>query len=250
MRRLSGKTAIVTGASRGIGEAIATRLHEEGANLVLVSRGARDGRSLEDRLKQRVTFVEGSVTEPATAQAAIAAAQAAGGVDVLVNNAGIDFTGSLLDTVEADVRRVFETNFFGSLWMLVGVAKELKARGGGSIVNITSRLASIGVPTTSIYAASKGAVLSLTRAAAVEWAPAGIRVNAVAPGLTETAILTEWVSDQPDPEVFRAGLRDQIPQRRFASPKDVAAAVAFLASDDSAHITGATIPVDGGYTAA
>ena len=107
---------------------------------------------------------------------------------MLVNNVGIDFTGRLLDTVEDDARRVFETNFFGSLWMLVRVAREFAARGGGSIVNITSRLATIGVPTMAIYGASKGALLALTRWAAVELAPHGIRVNAVAPGLTETAL--------------------------------------------------------------
>jgi NAD(P)-dependent dehydrogenase (short-subunit alcohol dehydrogenase family) len=102
---------------------------------------------------------------------------------VLVNNAGVDFTSDLLETRQTDVRRIFEANFFGAMWMLQRVARDLKRRGeGGSIVNITSRLASIGVPTMATYAASKGALLALTRAAAVELGPLGIRVNAVAPG--------------------------------------------------------------------
>jgi NAD(P)-dependent dehydrogenase (short-subunit alcohol dehydrogenase family) len=121
--------------------------------------------------------------------------------------------------------------------------------GGGSIVNITSRTASVGIPTMSLYSASKGALASLTRAAAVEWAPLGIRVNAVAPGLTDTPLARAWFDQQPEPESFRQGVEAAIPQRRLATPEDVAAAVLFLASDDSRHVTGVTLAVDGGYTA-
>jgi NAD(P)-dependent dehydrogenase (short-subunit alcohol dehydrogenase family) len=250
MRRLEGKTAIVTGATMGIGEAIARRLGEEGARLVLVAREPERGEALAAELGEGARFVAGSVTDPGAADAAVVAAADTGGVDVLVNNAGIDFTAELLRSDEKDVRRVFEINFFGALWMLKRVAAELRGRGGGSIVNVTSRLASIGVPTMTIYAASKGALLALTRCAAVELAPAGIRINAVAPGLTATPLLEEWVAGQPDPESFRAQLAEAIPQRRFARPEDVAAAVAYLAADESAHVTGASIPIDGGYTAA
>jgi NAD(P)-dependent dehydrogenase (short-subunit alcohol dehydrogenase family) len=101
----------------------------------------------------------------------------------------------------------------------------------------------------SLYSASKGALASLTRAAAVEWAPLGIRVNAVAPGLTDTPLARAWFDQQPEPESFRQGVEAAIPQRRLATPEDVAAAVLFLASDDSRHVTGVTLAVDGGYTA-
>jgi NAD(P)-dependent dehydrogenase (short-subunit alcohol dehydrogenase family) len=250
MRRLTGKTIIVTGATMGIGEAVARRLAHEGASLVLVARGRESGEALAAALGERVRFLAADVTDPSTADAAVHAAEEFGGVDVLVNNAGIDFTGALLETQEEDVRRVFETNAFGAVWMLVRVARELKARGGGAIINVTSRLASIGVPTMAIYSASKGALLALTRGAAVELAPYGVRVNAVAPGMTFTPLLREWIDNQPSPADFRTQLEATIPQQRFAEPDDVAAAVAFLAADESSHITGASIPVDGGYTAA
>jgi NAD(P)-dependent dehydrogenase (short-subunit alcohol dehydrogenase family) len=171
-----------------------------------------------------------------------------GHLDVLVNNAGIDFTSDLLETSIEDVRRVLDVNFIGVFTMLAEAARAMRGR-GGSIVNVTSRTASIGIPTMSIYAASKGALLSLTRGAAVDLAQYGIRVNAVAPGLTETPMMRAWVESQSDPSVFRVRLAADIPQGRFASPGDVAAAILFLASDESGHITGASLPVDGGFTA-
>jgi NAD(P)-dependent dehydrogenase (short-subunit alcohol dehydrogenase family) len=145
---------------------------------------------------------------------------------------------------------VFETNVLGAYRMLTRIARALKARDGGSIVNVTSRLASIGVPTMAVYGASKGALLALTRGAAVELAPYGIRVNAVAPGMTATPLMEAWLADQPDPEASAAEVARTIPQGRVGTPEEVAAAIAYLAADESAHVTGASIPVDGGYTAA
>jgi NAD(P)-dependent dehydrogenase (short-subunit alcohol dehydrogenase family) len=189
------------------------------------------------------------VADRATAETAVARASELGGVDVLVNNAGIDLTGDLLEATEEDVRRVMEVNFFGALWMLLAGAPQMHER-GGSIINITSRLASIGVPTMGIYSASKGALLALTRAAAVELAPQGIRVNAIAPGMVETPLLRDYIASQPEAERTRRRLTDAIPQGRFGHPDDVAAAAVYLASDESSHVTGASLPVDGGYTAA
>jgi NAD(P)-dependent dehydrogenase (short-subunit alcohol dehydrogenase family) len=168
----------------------------------------------------------------------------------LVNNAAIDHTGDVLETPESEVRTVMETNYLGALWMLQHAGRAMRTRGAGSIVNVTSRLASIGIPTMSIYAASKGALLALTRGAAIELAPEGIRVNAVAPGFAETPLYREWLEGQDDPEVARERAEATIPQRRLARPEEVAATVAFVASDEAAHITGASIAIDGGYTAA
>jgi NAD(P)-dependent dehydrogenase (short-subunit alcohol dehydrogenase family) len=249
-RRLDGKTAIVTGATLGIGHSIARRLVDEGASVVLVARDRARGEVVASELGAAASFVAADVTRPDAAEAVADAALADGAIDILVNNAGIDHTGDLLATDEEDVRRVMETNFFGALWMLQRVGRDMKARSGGSIINITSRLASIGVPTMAIYAASKGALLALTRSAAVELAPHGVRVNAVAPGLTQTPLLDDWIAGQPDPETHRRSVLATIPQGRFAAPDDVAAAVAYLAADESSHVTGASIPVDGGYTAA
>ena len=248
LSRLTGKTVIVTGGTMGIGEAIVRRCLDEGARVVVVARGTERGERLAEELGVR--FVAGDVGDPATADAAVAAATELGGVDVLVNNAAVDFTSDLLDTDGADVRRVFETNFFGAFWMLTRVARELVARGGGSIVNVSSRLASIGVPSMVVYGASKGALLALTKGAAVELAARNVRVNAVAPGLTATPLFDAWAGEHDDPEAFAAEIAKAIPQGRVGTPEEVAAAVAYLAADESAHVTGASIPVDGGYTAA
>jgi NAD(P)-dependent dehydrogenase (short-subunit alcohol dehydrogenase family) len=250
--RLAGKTAIVTGASEGIGRAIVDAFAREGAAMVLVARRAGPLQALAAALGDRAVAVPGDVADPATATSAVEAAAAHfGAPDVLVNNAGLDLSGvPLLETAPERAREIFEVNVFGALWMLLAAARAMAAGGGGSIVNLTSRLAHVGLPGSAWYGASKGALDALTRGAAVEWAPAGIRVNAVAPGLTETPMVRDWIAGQADPEAFRASRAGTIPQGRFATPEEVAAAVVYLASDESAATTGASIAVDGGYTAA
>lgn len=199
----------------------------------------------------RVRYLTADLTDAGAPDVVVAAARAAfGDVHVLVNNHGEDYTRPLLDVPLEDVRRVFETNFFAAFGMLQSAAREMRGRGGGSIVNVTSRLAVIGVETMTVYGASKGALLTLTRGAAVELAADGIRVNAVAPGLTDTALYRAWVDRQPDPSAVAAAARAAIPQHRLADPAEVAAAIAYLASDDAAHVTGHSLAVDGGYTVA
>src|SRR5205823_626645 len=186
--RLNGKIAIITGATLGIGRATAERFAAEGAKLVLVARRTELGEELVSLLgKDKATFVTGDVADPATAAEAVAVATTLGGLDVLVNNAGIDFTSDLLETALEDVRRVLEVNFIGAFLMLKEAARAMRHK-GGSIINLTSRVASVGVPTMTIYGASKGALLSLTRGAAIDLARYSIRVNAVAPGLTQTPL--------------------------------------------------------------
>jgi NAD(P)-dependent dehydrogenase (short-subunit alcohol dehydrogenase family) len=242
--RLAGKVAIVTGGTAGIGEATVNLFVAEGARVVIVARhvkGAGEG---------SVRFVAGDVTDRRTAQAAVDAAEEWGGVDVLVNNAAMDWTSSVLETSEEDVRRVLDTNFLGCLLMQQAAATKMLARGRGSIVNVTSRTASVGVPTMGLYAAAKGALLALTRTAAIEWARQGVRVNAVAPGLTRTQLIRTWIDGQPDPAAFEKQVVSTIPQGRMAEPQEVANAILFLAGDESQHITGISLAVDGGYTAA
>ncbi|MBO0778151.1 MAG: SDR family oxidoreductase [Ktedonobacteraceae bacterium] len=250
--RLNGKIAIITGATLGIGRATAERFVAEGAKLVLVARHAETGEELVSILgKDRAHFVAGDVADPATAARAVAVATTLGHLDVLVNNAGVDFTSDLLETSLEDVRRVIEVNFIGAFLMLKEAALAMRRSGkGGSIINVTSRLASVGVPTMTIYGASKGALLSLTRGAAIDLARDSIRVNAVAPGLTQTPLFEAWLASQPQPEQFKEATVATIPQRRFATPEDVASAILYFALDESAHVTGASLAVDGGYTAA
>jgi NAD(P)-dependent dehydrogenase (short-subunit alcohol dehydrogenase family) len=250
--RLAGKAAIVTGASEGIGRAIVAAFAREGASMVIVARRPAPLQALAAEHGERAVSVPGDVADAATADAAVAAAlDRFGRLDVLVNNAGLDLSGvPLFETTPARARETFEVNVFGAFWMLLAAARAMAARGGGSIVNVTSRTARIGLPGSAWYGASKGALDSLTRGAAVEWARLGIRVNAVAPGLTETPMVRDWIAAQPDPAAFRAERAGTIPQARFATPEEVAAAVVHLASDESASTTGASIAVDGGYTAA
>jgi len=195
-------------------------------------------------------FVSGDVASEATAKTAIGLAESWGGLDVLVNNAAMDWVSPILETSEADVRRVLDTNFIGAFLMQRESARRMLERRSGSIINLTSRNASVGVPTMGLYAAAKGALLSLTRAAAIEWADQGVRVNAVAPGLTNTPLVRTWINEQDDPVAFEKAVAAAIPQGRMAQPLDIANAILFLASDESRHVTGITLAVDGGYTAA
>jgi NAD(P)-dependent dehydrogenase (short-subunit alcohol dehydrogenase family) len=242
--RFDSKVVLITGASRGLGAVTVDAFLAEGARVLAVARelpGRDDGRLLD---------LEGDVGDPATAAHALEAARTAfGGLDVLVNNAALDLAKPLAETTEDEARRIFEVNALGPLWMIQAAVGALAER-SGAIVNVTSRLAHVGVPEMAVYGATKGALRALTHGAAIELAPLGIRVNAVAPGMTETPLLTEWLAASDDPVARRASVEERVPLGKLATPEQVAAAILFLASDAAAHVTGATLPVDGGYTAA
>ena len=243
--------ALVTGATSGIGVEIARRLIDDGFDVVVSGRSRERGEAVSADLGPHARFVRADLTDPGAPDRLVADTVAeAGRLDVLVNNAAIDHTGPLLDVPEQDVRDIFATNTFATILCLQAAGRAMREQGeGGAIINITSRLASIGVPTMAIYSASKGAVLALTTAAAVELAPHGIRVNAVAPGMTNTPLYADWVAAQDDPEGTVRHVASAIPLGRIAEPGDVAAAVSYLASPGASYVTGASIPVDGGYTA-
>ena len=249
--RLAGKVAVITGGTQGIGAATARRFKAEGARCVLVARGAEAGARMEAELGQDwARFLAADVADERSAQLAVRAAREAfGGVDVLVNNAALDFVKPIADTTAEEARRILEVNFLGAFWMLREAGAALAGAGGGSIVNVVSRYALVGGVGMGIYSAAKGALLSLTRTAAVEWGPSGVRVNAVAPGLTDTPLIRAWIAEQPEPAAFRADLARSLPLRRLGAPEDVAGAVLYLASDEARQITGACLNVDGGFTA-
>jgi NAD(P)-dependent dehydrogenase (short-subunit alcohol dehydrogenase family) len=242
--------AVVTGATSGIGVATARRLHRDGFAVIITGRSAERGKAVAAELGHRAHFVPADLTVDGEPERLLSqAVDHFRRVDVVVNNAAADHTGDLLDVPGEEVRRTFEINTFAAIAVLQAAGRAMRATGGGSIINITSRLASIGVPTMGVYSASKGAVKALTTAAAVELAPYGIRVNAVAPGMTRTPLYEAWLAEQEDPGATAREVVDGIPLGRLASPDDVAGAVSFLASPDAVYITGATLPVDGGYTA-
>lgn len=246
--RLAGKAVVVTGATSGIGLVTAMRLHADGACVLATGRDAQRGRNLARSSGERVRFLGADLTEDGAAGTVIDACKDAfGSVDAVVNSAALDHTDELISTPMAGVRKVFEVNTFAIIAMIQAAARVME--NGGAIVNITSRLAVAGVPTMAIYAASKGAVQALTLSAAVELAPRGIRVNDVAPGMTRTPLYDTWLAGTPDPAQSEREVVSRIPLGRLATPEDVAAAVAYLVSDDAQYVTGTTIKVDGGYTA-
>jgi NAD(P)-dependent dehydrogenase (short-subunit alcohol dehydrogenase family) len=246
---VADRVAVVTGGTQGIGRAIAERFARAGDHVLVVARDARRADAVAAELG-RAEAVAGDVADPATAQRAVdAALERWGTIDVLVNNAAIDLAAPLLDVTAEQARHVTHVNLLGTVFFLQVAARAMREHGGGAIVNISSRLASVGVPEMAVYGATKGGVEALTRGAAIELAPHGIRVNAVAPGFTETPLFTAWAAEQSDPAAARTAVAAQIPQGRIATTADVAAAVWFLASEDAAHITGAVLAVDGGYTA-
>jgi NAD(P)-dependent dehydrogenase (short-subunit alcohol dehydrogenase family) len=245
------KVAVVTGATSGIGVVIAKQLVERGFTVAVIGRSVERGNAVAEELGERAHFVAADLS---VAGAAAALTQQVvtelGRIDVLVNNAAIDHTNDLLAVGEDEIRETFETNTFATMNLLIAVAAQMREQGdGGSIINITSRLASIGVPTMGVYSASKGAILAFTKAAAIDLAPFNIRVNAVAPGMTRTPLYQEWLDGLPDPEAEAAKVAAAIPLGRIAEPEDVAAVVSFLASDEAAYLTGTSIPVEGGYLA-
>jgi NAD(P)-dependent dehydrogenase (short-subunit alcohol dehydrogenase family) len=242
--------AVVSGATSGIGVAIARRLHADGMRVVISGRSIERGKALQAELGERALFVQADLTESGAADTIVdATLQQFGQLDVLVNNAAVDHTGPLLSVPVDEIRQTLESNTVAAIVLLQSAGRAMAAGRGGAIINITSRLASAGVAGLGIYSASKGAMLSLTRAAAIELAPHGIRVNAVAPGLTRTPLYEEWIASFPDAEESARQAREGIPLGRIAEPEDVAAAVSFLASPGAAYITGISLPVEGGFLA-
>ena len=247
--RLEGKVAVITGGASGIGRASAVRFAEEGARVAVADLAVEEGSAVADAVGG--LFVRTEVTDPdSVAELYRRVAAEWGGIDVCFNNAGISppDDDSILDTDLETWRRVQEVNLTSVFLCCKLGIPHLLERGGGSVVNTASFVAVMGAATSQIsYTASKGGVLALTRELGVQFARQGVRVNALCPGPVNTPLLQELFAKDPE----RAARRlVHVPMGRFGEPEEIAAAAAFLASDDASFITANTFLVDGGLTAA
>jgi NAD(P)-dependent dehydrogenase (short-subunit alcohol dehydrogenase family) len=247
--RLRDRVAIVTGGGSGIGRATAGVFGREGA-VVMVSDYREDaGRETAASVEAaggRALFVEADVSRPEQVQALVdATIDAYGRIDILFNNAGVLFLGTVLDTEPETWNRVMAVNLTGTYLCSRAVIPHMKSRGGGSIVNVTSSTgAHDAAANIAAYVASKGAVALLTKCMAIDHAQDGIRVNALAPGPTDTNMLRDNLTE----EQLRA-FQETFPMKRLGRPEELAEAALFLASDEASFVTGAILPVDGGQTA-
>ena len=247
---LDGQTALVTGAARGIGRAIALALAHAGADVALGLRDASGGAGLADEIEamgRRVLRLQMDVQDLGQIRSAVAsAADQLGRLDILVNNAGLGPANLAEEVREQDFDLTFDVNVKGSFFASQAAARVMIEQGYGRIVSLSSQAGFVALPTESVYCMSKAAVAHMTRCLAVEWGGHGITVNAVAP----TFIRTDGTApDLADP-AFEADVRDRIAAlHRIGEPMDVAGAVVFLASPAASLITGVTLLVDGGWTA-
>jgi NAD(P)-dependent dehydrogenase (short-subunit alcohol dehydrogenase family) len=250
MGRLDRKVVVITGAAGGIGREAAVLFSSEGASVCVADLSAEQGQATAEACREAF-FQPVDVADPASVEAMYrATAERYGGIDVLYNNAGImpADDASILDTSPEAWDRVLAVNAKGVFLCCRHGIPHLLERGGGSVINVASFVALVGAATSQIaYTASKGAVLSMTRELAVEFARQGVRVNALCPGPVETPLLMRLFAEDPAAYERR---RVHLPMGRLAKPEEIARGALFLASDDSSYVTGTTFLVDGGLTAA
>jgi 3-oxoacyl-[acyl-carrier protein] reductase len=244
--KLTGRRAIVTGAARGIGRAIAERLCREGASVMIADVNVEQASSTAALLCEagyRADAMAVDVTDPAAVgQLVEHAAAAFGGLDLLVNNAGVGLNRPFLQTTPEEWERTIRINLNGTFFCSQAAARWMASNGGGCIVNIASISGVRGAQNRSAYGASKAGVILLTKVMALELASSGIRVNAVAPG----PVATDMTSVTHTAEI-RATYNSRIPMKRYAEADEIASAVVFFASDDSSFVNGHTLHVDGGF---
>ncbi|MCL6649737.1 MAG: 3-oxoacyl-ACP reductase FabG [Chloroflexi bacterium] len=249
--RLKGKVALVTGGWRGNGRGIAEGFAREGACLALADINGEGVRQTAQELAAcygvETDAVQVDVGEPAAVEAMVRqVVERFGRIDILVNNAGIMPTSPFLDLTHDLWHQVLRVNLDGAFFCSLAVAKIMAQQGGGTIINITSMAGFQAPPNNAAYATSKGGLHMLTRAMAVDLAPYGIRVNAIAPGIILTDLNRHIF--EADPARLERNLV-RVPMGRIGYPNDLAGAAIFLACDDSAYVTGISLPVDGGYLA-
>ena len=250
--RLQGKTAMVTGAGRGIGAAVAAALAAEGAAVAVCdldgTGAAKTAAALAERHGARTVGTGVDIADSAAVRAAVGRVRSElGPPDILVNNAGIDVVELFVDSVEETWDKIIAVNLRGTITVTRAVLDGMIERGSGRIINIASDAGRVGSSGEAVYSATKGGIIAFGKALAREVARHGITVNSVCPGPTDTALLDQVAAYS---QKLRDGLARAIPLRRVGQPADIAPAVAFLASDEAAYITGQTLSVSGGLTMA
>ena len=249
--RLSGKVAVITGAKSGIGLATAFRFAAEGAKVVVAD--VRDAQQEVREMTERGTealFVQVDVSSEPQVKALVEKTVAAyGRLDVLVNNAGIELAKKITDTTEAEWDRLMNVNLKGVFLCSKAAIPAMQRNGGGVIVNVASELGLVGGSEIAAYCASKGGVVQLTKAMAIDHAGDGIRVNCVAPGPISTPLLEAIIDTSSDPEEERRCIVEKTLMKRLGQPEEVANVILLLASDESSYMTGSVVAVDGGWSA-
>jgi NAD(P)-dependent dehydrogenase (short-subunit alcohol dehydrogenase family) len=244
--RLDGRTALVTGASSGLGRHFAHVLAQAGAKVIVASRRAQSLESLcgeIDKAGAQASALPLDVTDGASISRAFSNLASAGGIDILINNAGVTTTTSVLDVSQQEWDQVVDTNLKGNFLVAQGAARLMKAQGrGGAIVNIASILGLRVAGHVAPYTASKAGVVQLTKAMALELARYGIRVNALCPGYIETDLNRDFFASETGQAMIK-----RIPQRRLGRPEDLDGPLLLLCSDAGSYITGASLAVDGGH---
>ncbi|HWD93883.1 MAG TPA: SDR family oxidoreductase [Verrucomicrobiae bacterium] len=254
MFSLQGKVALVTGAGSGIGAAIAECFADAGAHVYVADNNEANGLNTLSKIekqggKARLAVVDVTRETECQALAKRVLTENSGRCDILVNNAGVGHVGTILSTEPADLDRLWKVNLLGAYFLSRAILPAMVEHRAGSIINLGSVAAVMGMESRFAYTVTKHAVLGMTRAMALDHGAAGVRINCICPGRTQTPFVEARLREYADPREYMQQMVAPHALKRLAQPSEIAAAVLFLASDESAFVTGAAFSVDGGYTA-
>ncbi|MBC2459678.1 elongation factor P 5-aminopentanone reductase [Clostridium beijerinckii] len=246
MNKLRGKVALITGASRGIGRAIAVELAKEGASVIINystdDEGAKETLEEIKSINGYGVIVKGDISAFDKCQMIVEEVlKVMGKIDILVNNAGISHIGLFMDLTEEEISRILNTNLLGAIYLTKHVLNNMISRKSGTVINISSMWGEVGASCEVLYSATKGGLNSFTKALAKEVAPSNVRVNCIAPGVIDTKMNSFLEGDE------KKSLEEEIPLGRFGFPSEIGKIAVFLSSEDSSYITGQIIRADGGY---